>query len=518
VTLSYIEVFAAGLLLALVLTPYVRNLALAHGWVDAPDSERHFHTRPVPRLGGLSILIAFLGGVGISLLLGRLAGGPPPISIRTTLAILAPALIVFLSGLYDDLHSLGPYWKFSTQVVAAVLLYFGGFGIHRLDLLSKSHALHVSVGLPLTVLWVVLITNAFNLIDGLDGLAAGSALFSIITLFVLSFMGRSLLVSFLDIGLAGAILGFLRYNFNPATIFLGDSGSLFIGFMLSALALAGSQKATAIVAVSIPVVSFGLPIMDVVISIARRFLSGKPLFIGDYNHIHHKLLKRGLSHRDAVLVLYAVTAGFGMFSLALLHGGGIIAFVLAVIGLGVLVGVQQLQYSEFSELAAFFSQLQPRQIIANHLQVRQATMSLQACHDVPELCRILTETMAPLGFEGFSIRLEPDLKGSAFEPLAKDSGGELKFSWGAHPAPEVAWELKLDLVSATGDKYGSFSFQRPSQRKPLLMDMNLLTDGFQSTLSIAVQRTIFKTACVENPQAQHAAVTQERAADASARK
>src|SRR6202035_1793684 len=160
--------------------------------------------------------------------------------------------------------------------------------------------------------WVIGLTNAFNLIDGLDGLSAGSALFSTFVVFVVAISSGTSSMSLLTIALAGAILGFLRFNFNPATIFLGDCGSLFIGFMLSALALAGSQKAPTMVAVAIPVVSLGLPILDVAIAIVRRCLGGKPLFRGDSYHIHHKLLRRGLSQRVAVLILYAVTAGFGL--------------------------------------------------------------------------------------------------------------------------------------------------------------------------------------------------------------
>src|SRR5208337_4776836 len=217
-------------------------------------------------------------------------------------------MLVFLLGLYDDLRGVSPAGKFLVQAFAATLLFFGGYGVHRLDLVSTGQALQTFIGLPLTIFWVLLITNAFNLIDGLDGLAAGSALFSTVVILILSLLAPNPVVSFLAISLAGVILGFLRFNFHPASIFLGDSGSLFIGFLISALAIVASQKAPIIVAVSIPLVSLGLPILDVVLAVARRFLGGKPIFRGDRDHIHHKLLKRGLSQREAVLLLYAVTA------------------------------------------------------------------------------------------------------------------------------------------------------------------------------------------------------------------
>ncbi len=490
---SYIEAFLGSVLLSFILTRSVRNFAIARGWVDSPTPDRHFHCKPVPRLGGVAIFLSFTILVGVSLAAPKLLNLSAPFSVRTTLAILGPALIVFLMGVYDDLRSLGPYWKFGIQSFAAVLLYFGGIGIHRLDLLSAGQALHIAIGLPLTILWVLLITNAFNLIDGLDGLAAGSALFSTVVVFTVSLVMQNHLVAFLTIVLAGGILGFLRYNFNPATIFLGDSGSQFIGFMLSALALAGSQKAPTMVAVAIPVVSLGLPILDVVLAVIRRFLSGKPLFKGDDEHIHHKLLKRGFSQREAVLTLYAVTAGFALLSLALLHGAETIALVLAVIGLGVWIGVQQLQYAEFSELYSLIQQtVQRRRIIANNLQIRHATESLNSCVDFGMICQIMKDTLQPLGFDGFLLRsLHIDgIPESSLTPLQRASDGSLEYSWEDLGSPEPAWELRFELLTSSGDRWGQFSVFRECFEELLLVDINLLNGGFRRALSDAALRAV----------------------------
>src|SRR5262249_12478620 len=179
------------------------------------------------------------------------------------------------------LRGVGPYVKFTVQGIAATMLYLGGLRIVNIPVLFGDRVLPWYVGLAATVIWVIAITNAFNLIDGLDGLAAGSALFSTMVVFVVALLSGSSLVALMTLALAGAILGFLRYNFNPATIFLGDCGSLFIGFMLSALALQGAQKAPTIFAVAIPVVSFGLPILETALPIARRFISGRPVFTAD---------------------------------------------------------------------------------------------------------------------------------------------------------------------------------------------------------------------------------------------
>lgn len=509
---SYLISFLTSLILSFILTRKIRNYAIQCRWLDEPNRGRHVHTNPVPRLGGVAIFLAFSGATGISLVMPRLMGSPSGFSIRMVLAILVPGLVVFLMGLYDDLRPLGPYWKFGIQGLAAALLYTNGVGLHRLGFVSHGQVLRIAIALPLTILWVLLITNSFNLIDGLDGLAAGSAMFSTIIIFAISLLRQNTLVSLLTIALAGGILGFLRYNFNPASIFLGDSGSLFIGFMLSALALASSQKATTMVAVAIPVVSFGLPILDVAFSVVRRLLSDKPLFSGDDDHIHHKLLKRGLSHRDAVLVLYAVTAGFGVLSLVLLHGDSMIAFVLSVIGLGVWLGVQQLQYVEFAELHALLLRSgQRRQVLANNLQIRRATESLNSCTDPHLVCQILRNTLKPLGFDGFYLRNSSldGLSEPSFTPLRRDINGGLRYCWARVETNEAVWELTLALVTSSGHKRGHFSLFRTRAEELILVDLNLFAAEFATALSDAVERVIHPVEVVvrdhHDPAEEHGA-------------
>ena len=207
--------------------------------------------------------------------------------------------------------------------------------------------------------------------------------------------------------LAGAILGFLRYNFNPATIFLGDCGSLFVGFMLSALALQGMQKSPTIVAVAIPVVSFGLPILETALSVARRLISGRPVFTGDREHIHHKLLQRGLSQRQVVTILYAVSAVFAMLSLFLLWPtGSTLGLVLAVLGIGIWMGVQHLNYLEFGELRRVAQRtLEQRLIFINNMAIRRAIEELKVASDFAQLCRILEAAFVSNDFDAFELRL-----------------------------------------------------------------------------------------------------------------
>lgn len=485
-------VFVLGIVSCALLTRTVRNLALSREWVDPPDSGRHLHGTPVPRLGGVALFLTVLGLAGAGVLVrGRV--GPAAFSINTTFGILVPAVLVFLVGLYDDFRGLGPAAKFGAQVVAACLLYFDGIRIHQFTFLFGGGNLSGVFGLPLTIAWVLLITNAFNLIDGLDGLAAGAALFSTLVLLVVSLLGGNHFVAFLAVVLAGAIAGFLRFNFNPATIFLGDSGSLFIGFLLSALALAGSQKASTMVAVAIPVVCFGLPILDVAIAVVRRFLSGKPLFRGDSEHIHHRLLKRGLSQRHAVLVLYGVSALFGLLSLALLHGGATIALVLVIVGVGVCVGVPQLRYQEFTEMHRVLERTaSQKQIFANNMHVRRAAESLRTCDDASALCGILVAALRPGGFDGFGLEV-PSPRGLP-RPLAalmrqKPHGG-WQCSWRRPDTPKADWELRLELVDEDGKRCGTFSVFKCLRGKPLMVDINVLADGFQTALAGAVRRAM----------------------------
>src|SRR5262250_3682076 len=338
------------------------------------------HSNPLPRLNGVAIFISFCICMVVAGWWGvRHPTVHGPTFLKTLATIFGPATIVFLLGVYDDLRGVGPYVKFTVQGIAATMLYMGGLRIVNIPVLLGDRVLPWYVGLAATVIWVLAITNAFNLIDGLDGLAAGSALFSTMVVFVVALLNGPALVEVMTIALAGAILGFLRFNFNPATIFLGDSGSLFIGFLLSALALEGAQKAPTVIAVAIPVVSFGLPILETSLSVLRRLIGGRPVFTADREHIHHKLLQLGFSHREVVIVLYAVSALFALLSLFLLWPtGSSLGLVLAVVGTGIWLGIQHLGYPEFGEIRRVAQRtLEQRQIVINNLSIRRATEELK---------------------------------------------------------------------------------------------------------------------------------------------
>jgi UDP-GlcNAc:undecaprenyl-phosphate GlcNAc-1-phosphate transferase len=486
----FILLFCAAFFLSTVLTKYVRDLAHARGWLECPALDRHVHTIPLPRIGGVAIFASLAISIAGALLVARWTNSSL-LPYAPVAKLLGPALIVFLLGLYDDLRGASPTIKFLVQAMAASLLYLGGYGVHHFDLVLSGHVLRSFIGLPLTILWVLLVTNAFNLIDGLDGLAAGSALFSTVVIFALTLFAPNTMVSVVAIVLAGVILGFLRFNFHPASIFLGDSGSLFVGFVISALAIASSQKAPTIVAISIPLVSLGFPILDVVLAVGRRFLGGKPLFRGDRDHIHHKLLKRGLSQREAVLLLYAVTAGFGFVSLVLLHRSAEIALILALTGTAVLVGVQQLRYEEFGEMLSILQRAtRRRQIVANHVAVRRATETLDGCNEFRSICRVLQETLQPVGFDGIRFQmLHPNgFTAESFVPLNYEPDGKLVLSWCDRGLDDAPWELRLELVAPSHERWGYLSLIRLSSGKPMSLDVNVLAGHFRAALSKAVKR------------------------------
>ena len=326
---------------SLVLTPAVRNLFRWWGVVDHP-SDRKVHTCPVPRVGGVSIALAYLAAFGVLVIVG-FHGGDIVWSARLSIWHLLPAaILIFTIGLCDDLVGLKPWQKIAGQVIAAGLAYSGGVHIQGFGGYDLGHWW----SFPATVLWLLLCTNAVNLIDGVDGLAAGVGLFATMTTLIAALLQRNIDLALATAPLAGALLGFLRFNFNPATIFLGDSGSLFIGFLLGCYGVMWSQKSATILGMTAPLMALAIPLLDTSLAIVRRFLRRQPIFTADRGHIHHRLLDRGLTHRRVALMLYACCALGAIASLAMMnqnYSGFVIVAFCAVTW----IGIQHLGYIEF---------------------------------------------------------------------------------------------------------------------------------------------------------------------------
>ncbi|CUH95486.1 putative membrane protein [Propionispora sp. 2/2-37] len=324
---AYFVAFIVALAVAYFATPYIKKLAVKAGAMDAPDA-RKVHTSPIPRMGGLAIYAGFILAVLSSMqithdIFGLLVGGT----------------VILIVGIIDDLKQLSARVKLFGQIVAAAVLVL--FDV-RIEWLTNPFGDMIYVeylSIPLTILWVVGLTNTVNLIDGLDGLAAGVSTIASITILLVALQQNFWTVAIMMAALAGSALGFLQHNFNPAKIFMGDTGSMFLGYMLAGISVLGMVKSAATIALIVPILALGLPIMDTLFAIIRRYNGGRPIFKPDRGHLHHRLLDLGLTQKQAVLLMYVISGCLGLSAIALTEvnkglGAIIIAVVLIIAFLG----------------------------------------------------------------------------------------------------------------------------------------------------------------------------------------
>jgi UDP-GlcNAc:undecaprenyl-phosphate GlcNAc-1-phosphate transferase len=366
---AYIFPFLVATGLSYLLTPLVRKFAKWARIYDLP-SERKVHKEPIPLLGGIAIFLAFNTTVILTLIFHRHLIEDP--FLGRWQALLICQTIILGLGFCDDLLRLQPGVKFLFQLTVGALMVVFGFGIGSFANPVSGKIIQLGIfSIPVTVIWVVLITNALNLVDGLDGLAAGTSLIVAATIFAVSFFNQSTGVSVAAAVLGGSVLGFIRYNFFPAKIFLGDSGSLFLGFLLAILSVRGSSKGATVVAMLAPILALGLPIMETLLSMIRRFLRsihlidyptkngsfralyfrGGSIFKADKDHVHHRLLKLGFSQRKAVMILYAICIALSAAAVltTALENANVIVFLAAVL-LASFIGIKSLRYQEFKIL------------------------------------------------------------------------------------------------------------------------------------------------------------------------
>jgi UDP-GlcNAc:undecaprenyl-phosphate/decaprenyl-phosphate GlcNAc-1-phosphate transferase len=507
---TYFSLFLIAAFASLVLTPLLRRVCDRFGLVSEPLDDRHIHRQAVPRLGGVAIFLSVLIALSALLLLENLLTRTLSADIRQIGVFLTCGLLVLMLGVYDDLRGANATVKLVGLIAITVVFYALGGRIEGLSIpFIGQVSLHPILGCLLTVVWVVGIANAFNLIDGVDGLATGSALFSSLVLLTISMIQGRTLVAVVALALTGALAGFLRYNFNPASIFLGDSGSLFVGFALAALSVQGMQKASTAVAVAIPILAFGLPVVDTSVTIARRFLSGKPIFKGDREHIHHKLLARGWSQRRVVFVLYGVSAAFGLMAMLFVNtGNGLTAVILFVLGVAVALALGNLRYHEVAELRASVKRnIGDRRVRAiNNLRMRRACEALSSAASLDQLFDAVVEVLesgefvyadAELTCNGHAevnLRAFELAEANSFAQHAKIVDGRVQWSWqrGNGSTARVLdsnqfWVMRLPL---TGQEYsfGFLDIYRPLNAEPLLVDINYLTNDFQPAVAEAAER------------------------------
>ncbi len=309
---NYILPLLVSFVIAFVATPIVRKIAIKVGAVDVPKDNRRMHKEPMPFLGGVAIYIAVMLGFLIFM----------PLKSSTTIAFMLGGTLIMLTGLVDDFMDLSPKKKLILQFLAGLILVLGGvtirtltipfpiFGVEGVVQLSKW------ISIPITLFWIVGITNTINLIDGLDGLSAGVSAISSLTLMIVAYKLGYTHTVIISAIVAGSALGFLPYNFNPAKIFMGDAGALFLGFMLSAISIEGVMKSSAAIAIVVPIMILVIPIFDTMFAICRRLIKGQHPMKADKGHLHHRLLRHGYSQKKTVLILYSVSIIFGVISIA----------------------------------------------------------------------------------------------------------------------------------------------------------------------------------------------------------
>jgi UDP-GlcNAc:undecaprenyl-phosphate GlcNAc-1-phosphate transferase len=404
-----------SLILSLLLVPLCRALALRSKLVDEPDYGRKIHTRAVPRVGGVAIALAIAAAV---LFGARLHPGPATTQFLDVWKILGlPAALIFLIGLTDDIFSVSARWKLAGQIVCASIAVAGGIQIHAV----AGYMVPGWIGASISVAWLVACMNALNLIDGVDGLAGGVALFAGATLMTAALLSGQPGFAWAVAPMVGAVGGFLFYNFNPASIFLGDCGSLLLGFLLGCYGILWSGNShTGMLA---PLIMLALPLVDASIAILRRFLRRQPIFSPDRSHIHHRLLDKGLPVRAVALRLYSVSALAGVVALyvgAIASRAERLAVVLLVCG--VAFGVSRLRYSEFEAawrvlLGGFF-----RRTLNGHLAVESFRAGLAAATTPQECWTAVERASKEFGFH----RVEMRIAGQSFN---YQHGGSTRRSW-----------------------------------------------------------------------------------------
>ena len=322
--------FILAFIVSFMATPYTIKIANKIGAVDIPKDKRRMHTKKMPKFGGPAVILGFLVStiylVAIMSIEGSLELFDYQEYGRKLLGVFLGIIVIAITGIIDDIKTLKPWQELIGQTIAAIIVVSFGIQIEHLNIpflyrIGLSEAFSVII----TILWIVGVTNAINLIDGLDGLSSGISLISSISLLIIFLMnGSPMIATVIVTAMSGALVGFLPYNFSPAKTFIGDTGSNFLGFMLAVVSILGVAKTYTAAVIVLPVIVLGLPIFDVMFAIVRRLAKGKSLkavFKPDKGHLHHKLVEKGFSQKQAVLILYGLSASLGMFAIILFDSG-----------------------------------------------------------------------------------------------------------------------------------------------------------------------------------------------------
>ena len=416
--LALIALGSISLILCFLLTPLCRDLSLRLKLVDMPDSKRKHHKKPVPRIGGLPIALSYVGALGL-----MLAFAPSKASIaiqhpHLLFALLPAAGAVFVTGLIDDIVGLKPWQKLLGQIAGATWAVAAGAHITFLD----GHQYSPFFAFPFSVLWLLACANAFNLIDGMDGLASGVGLFATSTALLAATLQGNWGLAMATVPLVGCLIAFLCYNFSPASIFLGDSGSLTIGFLLGCFGIIWTQKSATFLGLLAPAMALALPLFDVLLAILRRYLNKQPIFEADRAHIHHRLLAYGLHPRMVTFILYAACGVAATLSLLQSkfsnHLGGPIVLLFCVLAF---VGVKKLRYEEFSTALGVLRRGGLVHVLQHEVYLKSLESALLEAKTRAECWNIIRNACKDLHFSSAYLVLEGDVFQEVFEPRNVES-------------------------------------------------------------------------------------------------
>ena len=435
--------FAVSFVAALVLTAFLAYWmrGRAENWQLAEVPKHDGTALPVAKVGGLAIVAGILIAGAVTGFTSGLAGEHADESIFLRPVIMG-AVAMCLLGLLDDLKELRPRTKFLFQILAATAVWVTGVRVAGFQAPGGYVELNLLLSYGLTVVWFVAITNAFNLVDGADGVAGGAAIIATAAMFVVALLLDQPLVALVLIVTAGAVLAFLFFNFPPASIYLGDAGSLSLGFLLAGVGLVASSKATTALAIAIPVVSLGLPILDTGLAVFRRLLRGEGIHRRDLGHIHHRLQKLGHSPRKVALLLYAVCAALALASLILLSPDmAAVGLVFMVVGAATFIGVQRLKIPEFLELRRLIARgVQQPGVIARSVALREAAGGFSGAADVQTMLVELGRAFEQTDFVEAEIRLMS-------KPGERETD-EVVWHW-ERPEPEAKEEPEEEPIEMT---------------------------------------------------------------------
>jgi UDP-GlcNAc:undecaprenyl-phosphate GlcNAc-1-phosphate transferase len=491
--LAHSIIFIHGLLLGLLLTWCIREKTKASAWLMRRHLARHhLHVTPKPRLGGIAVFLGVTFSVVISILLIRVFRVHIEASALSLFHLLLATGLICALGVIDDLYALNHRWKFTGQIISGALFVYLEFSD-----LAFSGLLLWFLAASAMVFWLVLMTNAFNLIDGVDGVASGCAVIASLVVLVVSLVAGNAVVSIVAAALAGCLLGLLKFNRYPSTIFLGDCGSMSIGFLLGSLSLIYATSAgSALWSIVAGVICLAIPISDTALAIARRYLSGRSIFKPDCEHIHHRLLARGLTPGQTAKVLYAVALGCGLVSIFVYSFGapaGVASLIVLPLALG--VGVRVLEYDEMKEgkqaLLRCFGQ---RHAMIWNLGFHRAARELSFVRDAARLKEVLRAAFIASEFDRVDLHLTDRLsRFSASTALLQSHNGDFgpgkeSVVFSNNGFHDRVWTVSFDLLTSEQQYVGSLTLQRSWNGRPIGTDIALLAEVLCPALADSIVR------------------------------